>query len=118
MISLSLVVVADTFDDVVNMLKAQQAKEIAKMFNQNVEMTINDNEGVYSKQQAEIMLKNFLSQNQAKAVSIQHRGSSGQGAKYVIAIYETNLSKFRIYIFMKESGGTSLIHELRIEKEQ
>lgn len=109
---------ADVFDDVVGALKAQNAKELTRYFNANIELTINDNEGVYSKQQAEIMLKSFLAQNPPKTITISHRGASGQGAKYAIAIYETTQGKFRVYVFMKDNGsGTSLVHEMRIEKE-
>ena len=109
---------ADVFDDVVVAMKAQSAKDISKLMNTSVELTINDNEGVYSKQQAEIMLRNFFAQNQPKNITIQHKGSSGQGAKYAIAIYESAQGKFRVYIFMKDNGnGAALIHEIRIEKE-
>ncbi|MFN7312600.1 MAG: DUF4783 domain-containing protein [Bacteroidota bacterium] len=113
----SLIVYADTFDDVVGALKSQNVKELSKLFNTTVELTLNDNEGVYSKQQAEMMLKNFLSRHQAKNVTIQHRGSSGQGAKYAIANYETTQGNFRVYIFMKDIGSGLLVHEIRFEKE-
>ncbi len=108
---------ADSFDDIVTSLKNSNAKEVSKFFNSNVELTINDNEGVYSKQQAEMMLKNFLVNNQPKNITIQHRGSSGQSAKYAIANYETAQGKYRVYIFMKDSGSGMLVHEMRFEKE-
>jgi hypothetical protein len=108
---------ADGFDDIITALKNSNAKEVSKFFNGNVELTINDNEGVYSKQQAEMMLKNFLVNNQPKNITIQHRGSSGQSAKYAIANYETAQGKFRVYIFMKDSGSGMLVHEMRFEKE-
>ena len=111
------VVWADGFDDIVTALKNSNAKEVSKFFNGNVELTINDNEGVYSKQQAEMMIKNFLVNNQPKNITIQHRGSSGQSAKYAIANYETAQGKFRVYIFMKDSGSGMLVHEMRFEKE-
>ena len=50
------VVLADGFDEIVNALKNTNAKEVSKLLNSTVELTINDNEGVYSKQQAEIIL--------------------------------------------------------------
>jgi hypothetical protein len=108
---------ADGFDDIITALKNSNAKEVSKFFNGNVELTINDNEGVYSKQQAEMMLKNFLLNNQPKNITIQHRGSSGQSAKYAIANYETAQGKFRVYIFMKDNGSGMLVHEMRFEKE-
>ncbi|MBP9688682.1 MAG: DUF4783 domain-containing protein [Bacteroidia bacterium] len=111
------VVFADSFDDIINALKGANVKEVSKFFNNTVELTINDNEGVYSKQQAEMMVKNFLANNQPKNIVIQHRGSSGQSAKYAIANYETSQAKFRVYVFMKDSGGGMLVHEMRFEKE-
>lgn len=108
---------ADVFDDVVAALKSGSAKEVSRYFNANVELTILSDEGVYSRQQAELVLKNFLSQNPSKAINIQHRGSSAQGAKYAIAVYECAQGKFRAYIFMKDSGSGMLVHELRIERD-
>lgn len=113
----SFAVFADSFDDVVNALKASNVKDVSKYLNANVELTIADNEGMYSKQQAEVMIRNFISQHKPVNVTIQHRGSSAQGARYAIANYETAQGKFRVYIFMKDSGSGMLVHELRFEKE-
>jgi len=110
-------VYADSFDDVISAMKAGNVASVSKYFNNNVELTIIDNEGVYSKQQAEIILKTFFAQYPAKNVSIQHKGASAQGAKYAIAQYESASVKFRTYIFMKDSGSGLLIHEMRIERE-
>jgi hypothetical protein len=114
---ISLCAFADTFDDVALAIKNGNAKEIAKYFNTNIELTVLDNEGVYSKPQAEVILKNFFGQNPAVSVSIHHRGSSAQGSKYAIATYVCQKSKYRTYIFMKDSGAGMTIQELRFEKE-
>jgi pyridoxal/pyridoxine/pyridoxamine kinase len=117
LILLQLSVAADTFDEVVTAIKSANSAGVAKYFNSNVELTILTSEGVYSKQQAEIIVKNFLTSNPPKNVVIQHKGSSAQGSKYAIANYECAQGKYRVYIFMKESAGKMLIHELRFEKE-
>ncbi|MES2558774.1 MAG: DUF4783 domain-containing protein [Bacteroidota bacterium] len=114
---LTVNVLADTFDDVVAAIKNANAKEVARFFNSSVELTVLNSEGVYSKQQAEIILKNFLAATPPKNVTIQHKGSSAQGSKYAIAVYECQQGKYRAYIFMKDSGAGMLIHELRFEKE-
>lgn len=114
---LSLTASADSFDEVVNAIRTANAKEVAKWLNSNVELTVINTEGVYSKQQAEIIIKNFLTAHPPKNVTIQHKGSSTQGSKYAIANYESTQGKFRVYIFMKDSGTGSLVHELRFEKE-
>lgn len=117
LILVQFVAIADTFDEVAAAIKSANAAEVAKFFNSNVELTILASEGVYSKPQAEIIVKNFFSSNPPKSVVIQHKGSSAQGSKYAIANYETAQGKYRVYIFMKETGGKMLIHELRFEKE-
>lgn len=108
---------ADIFDDVLNALKASNAKQLSTYFNQSVELTVPGSEGIYSKQQAEIILKSFFAQNPAANVIRQHDGSSAQGAKYAIAVYESARSAYRAYIFMKDSGAGFKIHELRFEKQ-
>lgn len=113
----SMAATADSFDDVVGAIKSSNAKEISRFLNSSVELTINNNPGVYSRQQAEIMLKNFFAQNTFRSISIQHRGSGQQGARYAIANYETSQGKYRVYIFMKDNGSGLLVHELRFEKE-
>ena len=62
-ILLQLSAAADTFDEVVTAIKSANSAEVAKYFNSNVELTILTSEGVYSKQQAEIIVKNFLSRD-------------------------------------------------------
>jgi len=113
----SLSVFADSFDDVALAIKNSNTKDIIKYFNTTVELTILENEGVYSKPQAEVILKNFFSQNSPLNVTVNHRGSSAQGSKYAIASYDCAKGKYRVYIFMKESSSGMMIQELRFEKE-
>ncbi len=112
-----MAVMADGFDDMIVAMRTGSASAVAKFFNNNVELTLIDNEGIYSKLQAEQMLKNFFVQHPPKNVNIQHRGSSAQGAQYAIATYEATNGKFRTYIFMKDNGNGLQVNEYRIERE-
>jgi hypothetical protein len=108
---------ADSFDDMMQAMKSGQTSGITKFFSSNVELTLLENEGIYSKQQSEQMLKNFFAQHPPKNVNIQHKGSSAQGAKYAIITYEATNGKFRTYIFMKDNGSGLQVNEFRIERE-
>jgi len=112
-----LVSLADPFDDIMAAMKLGQTSGITKFFSSNVELTLLENEGIYSKQQSEQMLKNFFIQHPPKNVNVQHKGSSAQGAKYAIIIYEAVNGKFRTYIFMKDNGNGLQVNEFRIERE-
>ncbi len=108
---------ADAFDDIMAAMKAGQTSGITKYFSNSVELTLLDNEGIYSKAQSEQMLKTFFAQHPPKNVSVQHKGSSAQGAQYAIIIYESSNGKFRTYIFMKDNGNGLQVNEFRIERE-
>lgn len=108
---------ADVFDEMLVAVRNGNAKEVARFFNASVELTILNDEGVYSRQQAEVVLRNFFSQHLPKSVVLQHKGASAQGARYAIAVYECAQGKYRMYIFMKDQGTGMQVHELRIEKD-
>lgn len=108
---------ADSFDEIMQAMMSGNPQGITKFFSNSVELTLLDNEGVYSKSQSEQMLKSFFTQHPPKSVNIQHKGSSAQGAKYAILIYESSNGKFRTYIFMKDNGKGLQVNEFRIERE-
>ncbi len=117
LITINVVSYANNFDDVLQQLKAGNASGLVRMFNSNVELTLLATEGIYSKQQAEVMLRNFFNQHPPKQVALQHKGTSSKGAMYAIMIYESNTAKFRTYIFMKDNGNGMQINEFRIERD-
>lgn len=117
LLSFSFLVKADPFDDMMQSMKSSQTIGLTKFFSSSVELTLLENEGIYSKQQSEQMIKNFFVQHPPKNVNLQHKGSSAQGAKYAIITYEASNGKFRVYIFMKDNGQGLQVNEFRIERE-
>jgi len=98
-------------------MKVGNATELAKHFNSSVELVILENEDVYSKQQAEQILKSFFEKNKVKSFTLLHQGGK-EGAQYAIGNLETVAGKvYRVYFLVKESGGKPLIHQMRIEEE-
>lgn len=99
-------------------IKAGNAHELAKLLNSSVDLNIPDNEGVYSKAQAELILKDFFSKNNPQAYKTLHKGSSKDGARYSIGNLETDKGVYRTYIYMKKKDEVYFIHEfsLNIEK--
>ncbi|MDR2009149.1 MAG: DUF4783 domain-containing protein [Bacteroidales bacterium] len=98
-------------------MKVGNATELAKYFNSSVELVILDKEDIYSKQQAEQILKNHFDKNKVKNFTLLHQGGK-EGAKYAICNMETTSGKtYRVYFLIKESGGNPLIHQMRIEEE-
>ncbi len=97
--------------------KTGNAKELSKYFSPNVELKVFNKEDVYSKTQAEIIVKDFFTKNQPKNYIEVHNGSSKAGAQYIIGQLSTANGTFRVNYFLKKVGESFLIQELRFEEE-
>ncbi|OFX48909.1 MAG: hypothetical protein A2046_07970 [Bacteroidetes bacterium GWA2_30_7] len=96
-------------------LKSGNSSELAKFFNTNVEMTVINKEDVYSKSQAEIILRDFFSSNSPTDFKMMHKGGK-DGAKYAIGNLITSTKTFRVYFLVKNNNKTPYIQQLRIEE--
>ena len=104
----------DLPDAVVSALKSGNAKELAKYFNPNIDLTIIDKQDIYSKTQAEIILKEFFSKNIPSNFTVMHQGGK-EGSKYVIGNLITSTGTYRVSLFLKLQGVSQVIQQLRIE---
>lgn len=102
-------------DGVITSLKTGNAKELGKFFNTNIELVVLDKEDVYSKTQAEAILKDFFTQNPVSGFSVIHQGGK-DGAQYAIGNLTTSKGTFRVYVYVKEVNQKPVISQLRIEK--
>lgn len=97
-------------------LKSGNAKELAKFFNSNIELEIFGDEEVYSKAQAELIVKDFFTKHIPSNFTKLHEGGK-DGSKYIIGNITTSTGTYRVYFLLKEKNGAALIHEFRIEDE-
>ncbi|MFD0940687.1 DUF4783 domain-containing protein [Pedobacter boryungensis] len=110
---------ADIIDDLSVQFKLGNSKEIAKSFAASVELIIIDQEDVYSKAQAEQILKDFFVKNPPNKSSIIHRLSTNPNYRLGIFSVNTKTGKFRVTITLKKNtANIFLITELRIEPDK
>ena len=100
--------------EVVTAMKAGNAAQVARFFDTNVEISMPDKSNSYSKSQAELVLKDFFSNNPVKGFDIIHKGENA-GSEYCIGTLVTKNGSFRTTIFMKQKGDAQLLQELRFE---
>jgi len=122
LVALALLVSSTAFSaippKVFDAMKVGNAADLSKYFNSSIEIAIRDNESVYSRQQAEQVLKTFFAKNTPKNFTLLHQGGKSE-TQYAIGTLEiTDGKKFRVYFLVKEQSGSPLIHQLRIEEEQ
>lgn len=103
-----------SIDEVVTALKNGDAAQIAKHFDNTIEITMPDKSNSYSKNQAEVVLKDFFSTNGVKSFEVNHKGENA-GSQYCIGTLVTKNGSFRTTVFMKQKGDKQLLQEIRFE---
>ncbi len=108
---------ADVIDNIAAAIRSGNPKNISKYFIENIDLKIIEQESVCSKQQAEMILKDFFTKHPIKSYTIAHKSDAKNGSQYVIGTLETDNGRFRTNFFIKTSGGQTLIQQFRIETE-
>ncbi|WP_462221972.1 DUF4783 domain-containing protein [Ferruginibacter sp.] len=103
-----------SIDEVVTALKNGDAVQIARFFDNTVEITMPDKSNNYSKNQAEVVLKDFFNTNGIKGFDVIHKGENA-GSQYCIGTLVTKNGSFRTTVFMKQKGEKQLLQEIRFE---
>ena len=113
-ITLSL---ASINSEVGNALSANDSKTLSNFFNNNIDLTIIDQEGTYSKIQAEQIVKKFLSTHNVIKYSAVHLGKAKDGSSFEIGKLQTKAGTYRTYFLLKGEGVAQKIHQFRIEND-
>jgi hypothetical protein len=112
----ALVVNAQALEDVTNGIRSGNETAVSKYFDNTVAITISNNQSIYSKAQAEIVLKDFFNKNQVKDFTVKQGGPSGENAKYAVGTLTTSNGVFQIYLVMRLKNNDYVLREIRFEK--
>ncbi len=102
--------------EIVTAFKTGNYRELGRRFNNSVELVVLENENVYSKTQAEIIIKDFFSKYPPVGFVVRHE-ESREGLCYAIGRLTTKQGSFRVVILLKTKGEEVTINQLRIEKD-
>lgn len=108
--------VAQDFTPITAELQGANISNFVAHFDSNVELTILDNEGMYSKGQVETILNDFLGKNKPSAYKKVHEGNSGNGAFFQIGELSTTSGTFRTYLYAKNINGKFVVQGFKIEE--
>ena len=97
--------------------KAGNAAELSKFFDSSVELIILEKEDVYSRSQAEQILRKFFTEHKPETFDIIFQGGP-ENSPYAIGSLQTPEKKYRVYILLKKQNESHLINHLRIEEEE
>jgi len=113
--SMSFAHINDVIDDIASCISGGNTKELSKYFSSTVSMTLLNDEGIYSRVQAEIILRDFFGKNTPTNVKIAHRLDSNPNFRYVVLNLETPKDTFRVSYKLTNNDNAFQVTEFRVE---
>ncbi|WP_184542491.1 DUF4783 domain-containing protein [Mucilaginibacter sp. FT3.2] len=109
---------ADALDNLANLVKQGNGKEISKFFATSVDMTVMADEQTCTQAQATALLNDFFSKHKPQSIKLLHKVNSSANIQLGVYILTTaDRQEYRVALTLKNIGGTMNIIELRIEDE-
>lgn len=113
----SFTITAQSIDEVLAALKTGNASQLAKYFDTRVDISLPNKSDNFSRNQAEMILKDFFASNEVKNFVVQHKGGSNE-SQYRIGLLQTRNGNFRTKVFMKQKGTQQLVQEIVFQAEE
>ncbi|MEM9053675.1 MAG: DUF4783 domain-containing protein [Bacteroidota bacterium] len=107
---------SETKNEIATAIKEGNSIQLAEHFMPSVDLTVGSAEDVYSKDQAEMILKRFFEDHEAVDFKLKHEGKSKLDDFYYIGTLKTNKGEFRLTYFLKKSEDIFMIKQFRIEE--
>ena len=108
---------ADVPGEITTAIRSGSARDLARFFNNTVEIGFDGDKSTYSKTQAEFVLKDFFSKNAPTDLEFNHQGSSDQGQRYAIGTYTTKAGAYRVFVVVKQVNGKYLVDTVDFTKK-
>jgi hypothetical protein len=105
-----------SIEEVITAMKAGNSTDIARFFDNTVEINMPDKSNSYSKSQAELVLRDFFSTNVVKSFTVNHKGENS-GSHFCIGTLVTKSGTYRTTVFMKLKGDKQLLQTITFEKQ-
>lgn len=102
------------FDQAESALKRNNAAQVVSLGGDKILLNIEGKDGVYSKPQVALMLKNFFSKHPCRSFSYSHKGQQGKSTAVGIGEYKSD-RQFRVTVQFKASGSSYRLERLSIE---
>lgn len=104
-------------DEINKALRTGNTEVLKQNMNSTVELVILEKENVYSKTQAEQILKQFFSGHKPISFEILHNGGN-DNSQYYIGSLKTENATYRVYYLLKTKDKKTLLYQLRIESDE
>jgi hypothetical protein len=102
-------------DDIIAALKAGNASQLARYFDNRVDLSLPGKSDNYSRAQAEMIMKDFFALHPVKSFQCKHTGENKDGSQYCTGTLQTKNGNYRATLFMKQKGNKQVLQQLSFQ---
>jgi hypothetical protein len=106
----------DRISEISNQFRQGNTKELSKYLSSSVNLSLMNNENVYSKVQSEIILDKFFKEYPPQSSKVIHRLDNNSNYQHAVLLLSTAKGDFRVAISLRGSEKDLQLIEIRIEK--
>ena len=105
------------YESIEKAFESNNEEALATYCGEKVLMSVLGEEGVYSRSQAQLVLKNYFSKWPSGTFKFYFKGKESSEGSFCIGKYSVGSNDFRVTINFKNTNQTYLIESLNIDKD-
>jgi hypothetical protein len=105
-----------SIDPIVSAIGSGSSSELARFFDSSISMNVNGQQGDYSKNQAEIVLRDFFKKNPSLGFALIFQNENPGSLSTYIGEYSSNHGMFKVFIKVSQNGSGFRIYSLDFVK--
>lgn len=105
-----------SIEEIVMVFQSGSSKDLAKFFAQGIDININGNQGDYSKNQAEVVMRDFFRKFPPIDFQLLHKGNNSEQIIYYIGSYKSEETVFKVFIRGRKEQNDIKVYSLDILK--
>ena len=104
-------------DEIVQSIQTGSSRELSKFFTNTIALSMDENSGDYSKNQSELIFRDFFRRFPPEDFKVVHQRESHDNAWYIIGNYLSKEADFTVLVKGKSENGSSNIYSMDIRRE-
>ncbi len=101
---------------VVSAIESGSSSDLARYFDSSISMNVNGQQGEYSKNQAEIVLRDFFKKHPSQGFSLVFQNENPGSLSTYVGEYSSNQGKFQVFIKVSQNTNNFRIYSLDFVK--
>lgn len=109
-------VLDESIDPIISAIDGGSSGDLAKYFDSSLSLNINGQQGEYSKNQAELVIKDFFKKNPSMGFKLVFKSETNPSLSSYIGDYQSQEGPFKVFIKVAQQTGNLRIYSLEFVK--